>query len=202
MLNNRHLVIFTRYPRLGTGKRRLAAQIGAVQALRFQRVSLTLTLQRLGRDDRWNTWLAVTPDHSGPWPRQYRVVPQGNGDLGDRLGRIAKRLPIGPVLIVGSDVPSITTELISRGFHLLEGHDAVLGPSEDGGYWAIGLRRRPRTVIPFRDVRWSTQHALSDTLSNLNNCTVARLAQLEDVDDGSSLSRFPQWSILHGYRFS
>jgi len=201
MKTDRHLVIFTRYPRLGTGKRRLAVQTGAVEALRFQRVSLANTLQRLGKDDRWTTWLAVTPDHSGPWPRKYRVVPQGKGDLGARLARVARRLPIGPALIIGSDVPSITRELISQGFHLLEGHDAVFGPSTDGGYWAVGLRRRPRTIDPFRDVRWSTQHALSDTLRNLQGCTVASLAPLDDVDDAASLARFPQWSILHGHRF-
>ena len=58
----RHLVIFARWPQLGSGKRRLAAGVGAVEALRFQRVTLSLTVLRLGRDRRWITWLAVTPD--------------------------------------------------------------------------------------------------------------------------------------------
>ena len=53
----RHLVIFTRYPKLGAGKKRLAAGIGAIQALRFQRVMLAQAIRRLGRDPRWTTWL-------------------------------------------------------------------------------------------------------------------------------------------------
>jgi uncharacterized protein len=196
MALQRHLVVFTRYPSFGTGKRRLAAGVGAAKALRFQRVSLAHTIQRLGTDRRWKMWLAVTPDRSGPWPRQTKVIPQGGGDLGQRLTRIAKRLPRGPVLIVGSDIPGITTNLIFNAFHVLDGHDAVLGPSTDGGYWAVGLRRRPRTANPFHDVRWSTSHALADTLSNLKGCSVARLAPLDDIDDAASMKRFSRWALL------
>lgn len=197
---NRHLVIFTRYPSFGTGKRRLAAGIGAAHALRFQRVSLAHTLQRLGTDRRWKTWLAVTPDRSGPWPQHVGVISQGQGDLGQRLTRVAEALPRGPLLIIGSDVPCITRGLIFEAFHLLGGHDAVLGPSTDGGYWAVGLRRRPRTVNPFRAVRWSTSHALGDTLANLRGYSVASLAPLDDIDDAATLMRFPHWDLFHGHR--
>ena len=195
----RHLVVFTRYPSLGTGKRRLAAGIGAAQALRFQRVSLAHTLQRLGTDRRWRTWLAITPAGSGPWQPRLEVVSQGKGDLGERLTRVTKALPRGPVLIIGSDVPGITRDVISEAFHLLGSHDAVLGPSNDGGYWAIGLRRCPRTVNPFRAVRWSTRYALDDTLRNLRGYSVAKLPSLDDIDDSASIMRFPQWDLLHGH---
>jgi hypothetical protein len=197
-----HLVIFTRQPRMGMGKRRLAADVGSVEALRFQRVSLANTLRRVAAGKRWSTWLAVTPDRSGPWPSTCRITPQGQGDLGQRLSRLIDRLPNGPVLIVGSDAPNITRALIARAFHLLHGHDAVLGPAMDGGYWAIGLRRRPRKIAPFQSVRWSTSHALADTLRNLDGYSVATLPRLEDVDDASSLARCPHWSILHGPHFA
>jgi hypothetical protein len=193
-----HLVIFTRYPRMGTGKKRLADQIGAVEALRFQRIVLTNTVRRLVDDRRWTTWLAITPDRSGPWPSTCRIIPQGYGDLGERLSRLVVRLPTGPVLILGSDVPNITRSLVSRAFHLLQGHDAVIGPAMDGGYWAVGLRRRPRKTTPFAPVRWSTPHALDDTLKNLRGLSVASLPRLADVDDASSLAQCPQWSLLHG----
>lgn len=198
----KHLVVFTRYPSFGMGKRRLATGIGAAQALRFQRVSLAHTLHRLGTDRRWRTWLAVTPDRSGPWRSRIGIVPQGKGDLGERLLRVATALPRGPVLIIGSDVPGISREIVSDAFHLLAGHDAVLGPSNDGGYWAIGLRRRPRTLNPFRAVRWSSRHALDDTLMNLRGSRVATLPSLDDIDDAATLLRFPQWDLLHGQRRS
>lgn len=194
----RHLVILTRYPRIGTGKRRLAAEIGPVQALRFQRVNLANTLRRLVDDKRWTTWLAVTPDRSGPWSSKCRIIPQGDGDLGERLSRLTIRLPTGPVLILGSDAPHMTRRLVSRAFHLLQGHDAVIGPAVDGGYWAVGLRRRPRRVAAFGSVRWSTPYALDDTLRNLDGLSVASLPKLIDVDDATSLAQCPHWSVLHG----
>ena len=62
MALQRHLVVFARELRLGRGKRRLASRIGAVAAIHFQRVALRALLLRLGRDPRWTTWVAVTPD--------------------------------------------------------------------------------------------------------------------------------------------
>jgi rSAM/selenodomain-associated transferase 1 len=184
----RHLVIFARYPSLGTGKRRLARDIGATQALRFQRVMLALTLRRLARDARWITWLAVTPDASRPWPSCVATVPQGRGDLGCRMGRVARALPPGPVVIVGCDIPDMTAGHIAKAFHALGRCDAVFGPATDGGYWLVGLRRRPRFVDPFVRVRWSTEYALRDSLANLAGRQVALIDILSDVDDGAAFS--------------
>ncbi|MGA7545011.1 MAG: DUF2064 domain-containing protein, partial [Methyloceanibacter sp.] len=130
----RHLVIFARWPQLGSGKRRLAAGVGAVEALRFQRVTLSLTVLRLGRDRRWITWLAVTPDDSRPWPRGFGVLQQGGGTLGERMARVAKALPPGPVLIIGSDIPGIGVNVVARAFRGLGNHDVVFGPATDGGF--------------------------------------------------------------------
>lgn len=192
-----HLVIFTRWPQFGAGKRRLAAEIGPVDALRFQRVTLANTLRRLSADARWKTWLAVTPDRSGPWPIAAATVSQGDGDLGRRMIRAAKAPPSGPVLIIGSDIPGITREEISRAFSLLGDRDSVFGPAADGGFWAVGFRRRPRFIDPFAGVRWSTPHALSDSLVNLGAASVGFLGVREDVDDAASLARHRGWEFLH-----
>ncbi|MBY6244075.1 DUF2064 domain-containing protein [Methylosinus sp. Sm6] len=192
----RHLVIFTRWPRYGAGKRRLAAEIGATEALRFQRTALSLMLRRLGADLRWTTWLAVTPDRSGPWPAQFGILPQGQGNLGQRMARVARLPPPGPLLIIGSDIPGITRERVAHGFRALGDHTAVFGPATDGGYWAVGLRRRPRFMAPFDKVRWSTEHALADSLANLTGSSVALLDMLEDVDDARSFVRQRRQGLL------
>jgi rSAM/selenodomain-associated transferase 1 len=197
--SGRHLVIFTRQPRLGSGKRRLARDIGRVAALRFQRAMLSLLLRRLGRDRRWTTWLAVTPDRSGPWPARLPVVPQGPGDVGQRMGRVARMLPRGPVVIIGSDIPGITAGDIAGAFKALGHRDAVFGPATDGGYWLVGLRRRPRMLVPFDDVRWSSEHALKDTLANLAGRSVGLLRPLTDIDDGAAFHRLRHWRALHGH---
>lgn len=196
----RHLVVFARYPRLGTGKRRLARDIGAVQALRFQRVMLSRILLRLAGDPRWTIWLAMTPGKQSPPRSKLRrghVVAQGPGDLGHRMARVAQALPPGPVVIVGSDIPGISPDHIAKAFHALGHHDAVFGPATDGGYWLVGLKRRPHFIDPFADVRWSTAHALADTRANLVGKNVAAIDQLADVDDGASLRRHANWGMLH-----
>jgi uncharacterized protein len=182
----RHLVIFARMPRLGEGKRRLARDIGPFAALRFQRMTLAQLVRRLGCDGRWTTWLAITPDHSGPWPRRLPTLPQGRGDLGRRMARVARGLPPGPMVIIGSDIPDITAADIAEAFRALGSKDAVFGPATDGGYWLVGLRRRPHFIDPFMTVRWSSEHALADTLANLADKEVAMLRPLSDIDDGPS----------------
>lgn len=201
MRRSRHLVIFTRFPSFGTGKRRLAAGVGATTALRFQRISLNHMLRRVHSDRCWQTWLAVTPDRSGPWPQGYGIVPQGRGDLGKRLQRVCAGMPRGSVLVVGSDVPGLTRDLVARAFHSLEGRDAVVGPSGDGGYWAIGLRRRCVVKTVFQAVRWSTGYALADTLANLKGNRVTMLAQIDDIDNAETLARHPKWERLHARNY-
>ncbi|WP_173984850.1 DUF2064 domain-containing protein [Magnetospirillum sp. SS-4] len=192
MALSRHLVIFARLPRLGTGKRRLAAHIGPVEALRFQRWALSSLIRRLGRDPRWTTWLAVTPFQGGPWPAGIPVIAQPKGDLGRRMAGVARALPPGPVLIVGGDIPDIRPRHIAAGFAALGNHDAVFGPALDGGYWLVGLKRHPRVIDPFDGVRWSSRHALADTLANLKGYRTALIDTLDDIDDGDALRRFHQ----------
>jgi hypothetical protein len=179
-------------PVAGHAKMRLAGAAGVGAALRFARHSLASLVQRIAMDGRWVTTLAVTPDMAATsrlWPRGVRLLPQGGGDLGARMQRLFDRAPPGPVVIVGTDIPRLSRAHIHAAFRLLGRHDAVLGPAEDGGYWLVGLRRRPRTLQPFHGVRWSTGHALADTLRNLRGRSVAHLPTLFDVDTAADLAR-------------
>ncbi len=184
-----HLVIFARRPAWGVGKRRLAAGAGEAAAWRFQRFMLADLTRRLGRDRRWRTWLAITPDrHAGRF-LGLPALPQGAGDLGERLRRLLRALPPGPVVVIGTDIPGIETRDIAAAFRALGASDAVFGPALDGGYWLIGLKRRLRAIDPFEGVRWSSSDALADTLANLNGRRVAMLRSLEDIDDAEALAR-------------
>ena len=184
-----HLLVMAKQPRIGRVKTRLGAGIGAMEATRAYRVMLAETLNTLSRDPRWQTWIAVSGVHelhARVWPETVNLVDQGTGDLGDRMQRMFNTLPIGPVVIIGSDVPNIERADIANAFHQLGRHDAVFGPAPDGGYWLVGQSRR-RTVLPmFDNVRWSSEHALSDTMANLKGAPVKLLRQLADVDDAAS----------------
>jgi uncharacterized protein len=192
MKDARHLVIFARYPKAGAGKRRLAAGVGDVQAVRFSRVRLAVLVALMARDTRWTTWLAVTPDGAGPWPRGVRVIGQGRGDLGQRMGRVFRVLPPGRVVIVGSDCPAVRAAHVARAFGALGGRRAVFGPASDGGYWLVGLDWRGRMRVPFEGVRWSGEFALGDTVDNVDG-PVAMVEMLDDVDDARDLARCPAW---------
>jgi hypothetical protein len=184
----RTLVLFVRLPRLGTGKRRLARDIGAAAALRFERLMLARSLLRLGRDRRWRLCLAVTPDRAARrWPGGLRAMPQGRGDLGERMRRALAACRPGPAILVGSDIPGLTAAHVGAAFALLGRHDIVFGPADDGGFWLVGCRHRPPH---FGAVRWSSRHALADVLKNLpDTLSVGFAARLDDVDDGAAYRR-------------
>lgn len=177
-------------PALGRVKTRLAAGIGAVAACAFYRRELFALLRRLGGDVRWRCWLAVSPDAGiafPHWPRGIDVVAQGRGDLGDRMDRIMRGLPPGPVLIIGSDIPEIRARDIANGFDRLGNSDAVFGPANDGGYWLVGLKRVPSLPNAFAGVRWSGAFALADTVANLPGRRISYLRELADIDNEDDL---------------
>ena len=99
-------------------------------------------------------------------------------------------MPPGPVVLIGGDIPGITPAMIARAFRRLGHADAVFGPANDGGYWLVGLKRRPRFVDPFTGVRWSTEHALADTAANLAGMRIDMIDALDDVDDAEGYRRW------------
>jgi hypothetical protein len=178
-------------PRIGRVKSRLAKDIGWVAAWNFHRRNLFATAHKLNHP-KWSCWLAASPDQScfdvRQWPKLWTLIAQGGGDLGQRMLKPLRDLPPGPVVIVGSDIPGITPTDISAAFDVLKHNDFVFGPSTDGGFWLVGAKRTPRLINPFQGVRWSTEHALGDTLSNLpKGCKVGFVKTLRDVDEASDL---------------
>src|SRR4030095_5697983 len=87
-------------------------------------------------------------------PRRAALMPQGAGGLGHRMQRLFARLPPGPVIVIGSDIPSIRAAHIAGAFRLLGSADAVFGPAPDGGYWLRGVRGSPRGRAPLARVLW------------------------------------------------
>ena len=182
----RHLVLFLRAPALGAGKRRLAAEIGDAAALRFQRLMLARLMRRLGRDRRWQLRVALTPDRSRL--PGIATIRQGRGDLGVRMRRALSACPPGPKVLVGADIPQLSPGHIADAFRMLGRHDLVFGPAADGGYWLVGARHRPPD---FGMVRWSSPHALADTLAHVpKRVSVGFVATLSDVDDAESYRRY------------
>jgi uncharacterized protein len=190
----RYLILFVRAPAYGSGKRRLARDIGDGAALHFERLMLARLLRRLGRDKRWTIRIAVAPDRARRrkrlWPRGVPVIGQGGGDLGERMRRALAACPPGPAVLVGTDIPALGAQHIADAFRVLGRHDLVFGPARDGGFWLIGARRSPWLPQLFGEVRWSSPHALEDVLANLpRRVSVGFAARLDDVDNGAAYRR-------------
>ena len=180
---------------MGRVKQRLGGSIGQTAALSFYRACLLHTVLRLSRSPHWRTLIAVTPDGdlaSSFWrgvAQRWGVglMPQGRGDLGQRMQRIFDHAGPGSTIIVGSDIPALRGAHIAAAFRLLRSADAVLGPAGDGGYWLVGMRSLQR-LTPFERVPWSTPQALADTIANLDARRVVFAPELADVDNIESFA--------------
>ena len=187
------IVIFARAPKLGEVKTRLAKAIGDERALALYEAFLDDTCaltQGLGA----RRVIAVAGDADHPRvahlakSQRLAIEPQGDGDLGERMARaIAAHVARGPVVIIGSDAPTLPRAHLHRALDELMAHDVVIGPSEDGGYYLIGAR----VPVPelFNDVRWSTGEVLATTLGRLAGRAHALLPAWHDVDSVDDLSR-------------
>ena len=178
-------------PRPGRVKTRLGRDIGMTAAAWWFRHQTRALIRRL-RDPRWQIVLCVSPDREGlnsrTWPADLPRRSQGQGDLGKRMSRMLSASR-GPAVLIGGDIPGISTHHIARAFKCLGRHASVAGPAHDGGFWLGGLAhpaRRPNDL--FHNVRWSHAETLNDTLPTLPQ-PVALIDTLSDIDTQSDLLR-------------
>ena len=173
-------------PRPGRVKTRLGREIGMTTAAWWFRHQTAQLIRRL-QDPRWRVVLAVTPDREGQssrvWPKHIDRIPQKRGSLGHRMACALRSQPPGPVCVIGADIPQITRAHIAGAFSALGTAEAVFGPAPDGGYWLVGLKNaRPAPASLFENVRWSSEHALADTVASLGDLRVTYIDKLRDVD--------------------
>ena len=186
----RHLIIFARAPRLGRVKSRLAKEVGMIEALRLHRLLTMHLLEKVAGNPMWQSWIWVTPEPA-IWPRGIYRKRQAMGNIGHRMDQALRTLPVGPVVLVGTDIPDLNVGHIRQAFTSLQNKDVVFGPAEDGGFWLIGLRRRVQLPHLFDGVRWSSEHALTDTVANLGQAnSYAFVDTLADIDDVAALTHW------------
>lgn len=166
------VIVFARYPEAGRCKTRLAAAVGEARALSIYRALLAHTLEVL-RACPFTKVLCVEPPERAlgaeEWaPGMDCYLPQSQGDLGARMeAAVAERLSAGAkrVILLGADCPQISKDSVISSMLDLDHADVVLGPTEDGGYYLLGLKGRHPFL--FRDIPWSTEKVLEKTLNIL-----------------------------------
>lgn len=142
---------------------------------------------------------AYTPAGAeGDWadilPEQFQLVAQRGHGFGERLSfAIEDLLTIGfaSVCLIDSDSPTVPQRVYRRAVELLAGADdcVVLGPSDDGGYYLIGLKKAHRAL--FEQIEWSTEHVAEQTIERAKKIglVIELLPTWYDVDDRVTLRR-------------
>lgn len=196
----RRLIVFTRFPEPGKTKTRLIPILGAEGAAQLQR-EMTQHTMELATAAAKRLDAAVDIRYDGGDERQMSdwlgtelpIHTQGDGDLGARMARSfddAFQAGDDAVVIIGTDCPGLTPELVGAAFDALDETDLVLGPANDGGYYLIGLRRS----IPqlFVDIPWGTGEVREKTIvvARQLDLSVHLLEPLDDVDRPEDL---PVW---------
>ncbi len=189
------LLLFLKAPEPGEVKTRLAQAIGAEAACRLYRnfvLDLLETLSRITGAGSLDLRIFFSPPAAAQEVRKwlgsgYDYAPQEGRDLGERMkNAFLASFTRGyeRVLLLGSDVPDLTGEIIKEGFDHLEGCGAVLGPARDGGYYLIGFRANAFLPAVFDHIPWSTEEVFAKTLAIFRsaNCTVALLPAWRDID--------------------
>lgn len=193
-------MIFGKVPEPGRTKTRLEPAVGREGAARLYEGFLDDTV-RLGRQAAAlpELWLAGADDAGSRLRRRYpgvRLRRQPEGGLGDRLRsafEAAFEEGASRAVAVGSDHPTLPGEHLEEAFEVLERADACVGPTPDGGYWGVGLRRQawPRATALFEDVPWSTGDVLRATLRRAEErgLRLRRVSRWYDVDEPADLER-------------
>ncbi len=220
-LSKKTLLMMAKHWQPGRVKTRLAATIGALAAAELHRVFVRQLATRLATCSDQRRVLTSPDDCCGALAAEidplWAVFPQGNGDLGRRMWRGFRRELAGDgpsaIVMIGADLPTLTTADIEAAFAALASHDGVLGPAFDGGYYLIGLRgtiahrnaaranngrldsaAAGRLQNLFVDIDWGTPAVLDQTLARgrQNALKLSLLEQREDIDTKVELGRLLQ----------
>lgn len=195
---SRALVVMAKAPLVGSVKTRLCPSLTQVEAAAFYECLLEDTVNQLGKFQASEFWIAFALDGEEYFRRRFmkglNLLAQRGSDLGQRLHHVFVDLfhkGYGEILVVGSDSPAVPLSTITQAYEQLHGEDCdvVLGPSTDGGYYVIGLKR-PLSEL-FQQIPWSTKDALKSTLERVRELglKVELLPPAYDIDVEEDLWR-------------
>ena len=185
------LVVMTKAPEPGRSKTRLVPPLTFEEAAALSRALLLDQMEHLTEFGGAKLFIAFAPESSAPWfrvitPQRFSCFPQAGAGLGERMRLVFENLfarGFGNVILIGSDLPPIPLQFFDSAYASLSAQrDVVLGPSEDGGYYLVGMKR----LIPgiFEEISWSRADVLIRTLEKINRASLRYelLPACQDVD--------------------
>jgi len=187
------LIIFIKNPQAGKVKTRLAASLGAEKALEIyldllqhtRRAALELTAKRY-------LFYSDFVDEKDEWQAaDFFKKAQVGIDLGERMKNAFSEVLPGheKAVIIGSDLPGMTGEILAEAFSKLDHADFVIGQAEDGGYYLLGMKEFQPAV--FQEISWSTPLVFEQTIHHIQRLgSFSLLPVLADIDTAADWERF------------
>ena len=209
--NKSIIVLMTRWHSIFRCKSRLSKGIGALKASKIQEeltkhtIHVANKIQQKGLADVRVAIDGIGIKAAKRWAQTNKIKTiaiQGPGSLGTKMKRqflktnakknTSNQIP-NSILLIGTDLPSISHYELVHAIEVLNYKEMVLGPSNDGGYWLIGLSNRlvkPLCAWPFSGINWGTDQVLQETirLAALNQIDYQLLQTKNDLDNISDLS--------------
>ncbi len=182
-------------PRPGRVKTRMELPGEVASQLYSEFLQAVLTLVD-GVDLVMDRWLAIAlgpedaqADAEALLPRGWRLLIQRGAELGERMQAAAADAGAERVVILGSDAPTMPGDRIVEAFRALDSAPAVFGPTDDGGYYLVGLRGAQPAL--FAGIPWSTAEVMAETRKAAARAglAIAELSPWYDVDRREDLER-------------
>ena len=169
----------------GRCKTRLSKDIGKINSAKVQNVMTKHTIavaKSLQKTNLIDVSIAISglgEKNSRRWSRELGVRKfnlQGKGCLGEKMKRqiifnkkFCTQHKIKNIIFVGTDLPDLCHQDLLNALRNLQQNDLILGPSNDGGYWLIGLSDKilsNNLYLPFINIKWSKENVLQSTIDN------------------------------------
>ncbi len=203
---NPAVIVFLKAPVAGKVKTRLAAKIGDDQALQVYKQLLRHTFHVLNHSEAEVFLFLTEKDEKGGLPFKMpksQIFYQTGEGLGMRMRNAFEKvfqLGFGPAIIIGTDNIEIRPEHLSQAFDVLQSHDTVIGPSNDGGYYLLGMNSFQAQL--FQDISWSSSVVLEQSIEKIVNSGLSYrlLPELVDIDEYEDLQASGWQTVLENLK--
>ena len=198
-MNSNALIIFFRIPEIGKVKTRLAKVLGDEKTLLVYKALIEKTIT-IAKDSGVDVFPFYSPyiAEASPWYKEAFL--QSNGDLGAKMKNAFHKisnLGYKKACIIGSDCYQLNSDIIKTAYNNLDHNEIVIGPSLDGGYYLLGMKKLD--VDLFSNMAWSTENVYSETCKRIGEKPYALLKELNDIDTIEDLRAEPELYKMVNY---
>ena len=194
------LIVFARLPVAGSVKTRLAKTLGEDFAVRFYRACAEHTFNecRKAAPTGMDIFVFYSDEKDKELMKKwtgndFRLLPQSGEDIGKRMFNAFKIVfdeGVNRAILIGTDVPDISSGIISKALTSLNNTELVIGPAKDGGYYLIGMKKLYGFL--FENIEWGTGKVFAGTLDkiNMNNLDKKIITELYDIDTEEDITKW------------